>query len=198
MALTVVIVWGGINIKDMLTYPKVSYQVVGSGSIDNSKTFEGIIVRDEKVYYSQNEGVMQTIIGEGEKVKKNGEVCALVDDTMLAQTEQEKDKVSTELYSVADKRKQLSYYQDDIYQIDTSIKDTLNVFYGERLKDSTDYIYAIRTQLDSDVNKRTTLYMKEQNNLDNSATQKLTLLDNKIGNLKYISKPEESGIYPIQ
>lgn len=194
MTFTVVIVWGGINIKDMLTYPKVSYQVVESGSIDNSKAFAGIIVRDEKIYYSQNDGMMQTIKGEGEKVKKNGEVCALVDNKVLAQTEQEKDKVSTELYNAADKRKQLSYYQDDIFQIDTAIRDTVNIFYGERLKDSTEYIYSIRTQLDSHVNKRTALYIKEQNNLNNSAAQKLTLLDHKIGNLKYISKPEESGI----
>jgi hypothetical protein len=194
MAFTVVTVWGGLNIKDILTYPRVSYQVVESGRIDNSRSFEGIIIRDEKVYYSESEGTMQTIIGEGERVKKEGEVCVLVDNNGLTQTEQEKDKTSSELYNAADKRKQLSYYQDDIYQIDTIIRDTLNTFYGDRDKDNTDYVYSIRTQLDSQVNKRTGLYMKEQSSSNTAIVQKLNLLDNRIGGLKYISIPGKSGI----
>jgi hypothetical protein len=191
---TILIIWGGISLKDMFMYPKISYQIVQAGKIDNSMAFEGLIIRDEKVYYSGEQGVLQYIIGEGEKVRKNGEVCALVDDSALAQTEEEKHKTSTEIYSAADTRKEFSYYQDDVYQINHEIKNTINKFYSERMKENTDYVYAIRNQLERNMDKRTEVYVEEQTNLNNSAARKLTALDSKMNTLKSISKAEESGI----
>lgn len=194
MAVIIIGVWGILTLKDTIAYPKISYQIVQTGSIDTSQTFEGIIVRAEKVYYSQNDGMMQPIIAEGEKVKKNGTVCILTNHTELQQTEQEKSQVSTELYNYADTRKQFSYYADDIYQIDTSINQTINTFYGERLKDSTEYIYGIRNELDNYVNKRTQVFAKEQSALNNRTAKQLTELDTKINSLQTASRPEEAGV----
>ncbi len=194
MVFTVAIIWGSISIKDLLTYPRVSYQIVQAGSIDHSKAFEGIIIRDEKVYYSQGEGMLHTIIAQGEKVKKNGEVCFLINNASLEQTLEEKNKISTELYKAADNREKFSYYQDDIYQIDTSIKNTINTFYGERSKNTTEYIYAIRNELENSVAKRTKLYVNEQNYMGEPVGHKLTALDVKMNQLQYINKTEQSGI----
>lgn len=194
MLVTVSVVWGGLQIKEMITYPKVSYQIVQTGSIDNSQTFEGVIIRQEKVYYSQGEGILQAIIPEGEKAKRNGEVCVLINGTSLVQTLEEKDKVSTELYNTARSREQFSYYQDELFQIQNSIKNTMNTFYSERFKDTTEYIYNIRSELENYTDQRTKLYIKEQNLMGNSTGQKLTLLDAQINEMHYTSLTEESGI----
>ncbi|WP_069997597.1 HlyD family efflux transporter periplasmic adaptor subunit [Cellulosilyticum sp. I15G10I2] len=194
MFITVTTVWGAISIKDMLTYPKVSYQIVKTGSIDNSKAFEGIIIREEKVYYSEKEGMMKTIIAEGEKVKKNGEVCVLINDPSLQQALEEKSKISHELYNAANKREKFSYYQDDLYQIDSSIKNTINTFYSERYKDTTEYIYSIRNELENNVSKRTKLYVNEQNTLGETVGQKLTTLNAEVSQMQYANKTEKSGI----
>ena len=200
MSLTVILVWGGITLKDALTYPKISYQVVQMGSINNAKTFEGIIIRNEKVYYSDKEGTMQTLLGEGEKVKKEGVVCALVDGSSLLQTEEERNKASTELYEAADKRKEISYYQDTVYRINNKMKETMNAFYSERLGETTDYVYALRSELDKQVNERTDVYVEEQKNLVNqkttapSSAEKLTALNSRIQSLQYASQSDQSGI----
>ncbi|MDF2877955.1 MAG: hypothetical protein K0S30_1051 [Clostridia bacterium] len=194
MLSTVLVIWGGISLKDTLIYPKISYQIVQAGKIDNSMAFEGLIIRDEKVYYGEDKGDLQYIIGEGEKVRKNGAVCALVNDSALAQTQEEKDKTSTEIYNAADTRKAFSYYQDDVYQIDHEINNTINKFYSERMKESTEYVYAIRNQLERSMDRRTEVYVEEQEDLNNSAAKKIMALDSKMNTLKYISKAEESGI----
>lgn len=194
MSMTSLSVWGIVKVKDLLTKPKVSYQVVKTGTIDTSKSFEGIIIRNEKVYYSEEEGTVQYIVSEGEKVKKEGAVYAIVDDEQLTQTEAEKDKIANAVYNAADNRKEISYYQDQIYALNLEFKNRMEDFYASRYSSTTDYIYALRNQLDNNVVSRMDLYVQEQGDIDQGITTKIDAVNIDLEKYKMIKTAPVSGI----
>ena len=162
MAMTTLGVWGIIQLKDMLEKPKVSYQVVKTGTIDNSKSMSGIILRNEQVIYSEDEGNIQYVVSEGEKVKKDGLVYVLVDEQQLAQSTKVQNEVDEQIYQKAEDRKEISYYQDQIYNLDEDVKANLEMFYDNRYENTTHFVYTLRGQLDQNINKRTAIYTQEQ------------------------------------
>ncbi len=194
MLLTLGLVWGGLALKEQLTYPKVTYLKVQKGTLDNSENFEGIVVRNEKVYYSKGEGAIGYIAGEGEKIGKQGEVCMLLDEETVKAANEEKEAVSNALYNAAENRKELSYYQDEDYQISLEVKNVLQDFYAQRTEENTDSIYTLRKALDNLTKKRTDLYIKDQKQVNNTVATQYVQLDKQLRSSKQISYAEQSGI----
>ncbi len=162
MAMTTLGVWGMIQLKDMLEKPKVSYQIVKTGTVDNSISLSGIILRNEQVIYSEDEGTIQYVVSEGEKVKKDGLVYVLVDEQQLAQSTKVQNEVDEQIYQKAEDRKEISYYQDQIYNLNEDVKTNLEMFYDNRYDNTTHFVYTLRGQLDQNINKRTAIYTQEQ------------------------------------
>lgn len=79
MCLTIVLVYGGISLKEHLIKPTVSTQIVEIGTLDTSTQLEGVILRNEKVVYSEESGHVRYVVAEGEKVNKGGLVYLLVE-----------------------------------------------------------------------------------------------------------------------
>lgn len=162
MIITTLGVWGGIELKEALTKPKVSYQVVKTGTIDNSKSMSGLILRNEQVVYAQDEGNVQYVMSEGEKVKKDGLVYVIVDEEQLAQTTQVENEIDEQIYQKAEDRKDISFYQDQIYNLDEDVKADMDLFNDNRYESTTHYVYVLRSQLDQNISKRTSIYTQEQ------------------------------------
>ncbi len=195
MLLTTVCVWSVLKIKEFFTKPEVSTQIVNTGTLDMSEAFEGIIVRNEKVYTSEVTGTIQYNIGEGEKIKKEGIVYAVIsDESHLAEVESEKEQVDLQLYNAADKRKDISYYQDEASVIAEDFSSKMENYYKNINMPTTDYIYALRGQLDDNVKDLTELYTKEQNVLNTTVGEKANSIASNLEKYKSVQKTSESGI----
>ncbi|PHV71132.1 hypothetical protein CS063_07325 [Sporanaerobium hydrogeniformans] len=194
MLLTIGLAWGGITLKEQLTYPKVTYLKVQKGYLDDSESFDGLIVRNEKVYYSEGAGSIGYIAGEGEKISKKGKVCVLLDEAAVQATMNEKEAVSSTLYNEAEKRKELSYYQDEDYQLVLEVKNVFQDFYSQNNKENTDAVYTLRKALDTLTEKRTDLYIKDQKQVNNTLTTQLSAIDRELASGQQVSYAEQAGI----
>lgn len=187
-------VWGAIEIKEALTKPKISYQVVKTGTIDNSRSLSGIILRNEQVVYSQDEGNVQYVVSEGEKVKKDGLVYVLVDEEQLAQSTKTENEVDEQIYQKAEERKDISFYQDQIYDLNEEVKADIEAFYDNRYENTTHFIYTLRNQLDQNVNKRTSIYTQEQQDQEQSIAVLKTELQANINQYRLGKTAPQAGI----
>ena len=187
-------VWGAIEIKEALTKTKISYQVVKTGTIDNSKSLSGIILRNEQVVYSQDEGNVQYVVSEGEKVKKDGLVYVLVDEEQLAQSTKTENEVDEQIYQKAEERKDISFYQDQIYDLNEEVKADIEAFYDNRYENTTHFIYTLRNQLDQNVNKRTSIYTQEQQDQEQSIAALKTELQANINQYRLGKTAPQAGI----
>ncbi|MBU3805205.1 MAG: hypothetical protein H9872_10700 [Candidatus Cellulosilyticum pullistercoris] len=194
MCLTIGMVWGGILLKEFLTKPTISTQIVKMGTLDTSNQFEGIIFRNEKVVYSEESGNVRYVIAEGEKVKKDGTVYVLVDEKNLVTTTSEKEKVDAEIYNNAENDAAISNNQDERHNLDQEVKSHLEDFYTNRYEDSTSYIYTLRSQLDSSVTNRTNLYATEQEEKNQELVALKEQLETDLGNYQKGKAAADSGI----
>lgn len=187
-------VWGVIELKEALTKPKVSYQVVKTGVIDNSKSMSGVILRNEQVVYSQDAGNVQYVMSEGEKVKKDGLVYVLVDEEQLAETTQTETEIDEQIYQKAEERKDISFYQDQIYDLDEDVRADIETFYDNRYENTTHYVYILRGQLDQNVNKRTSIYTQEQQDQKESIANLKTQIQANINQYQLGKTAPQAGI----
>lgn len=198
MCLTIGVVWGGISLKEYFTKPVVSTQVVKMGTLDTSTQFEGVILRNEKVIYSEESGNVRYVIGEGEKVNKEGLVYVLVDEANLKTTTAAKEEVETNLYNKAENNAEVSNYQDERYNLDEEVKNRMEDFYNNRYESSTNYIYTLRNQLESSIANRTNLYTKEQETKNDELLALKEQIDADLGQYQKGKVASESGFVSYQ
>lgn len=194
MCLTIGVVWGGISLKEFITKPTISTQIVKMGTLDTSNHFEGIIFRNEKVVYSEEAGNVRYVIAEGEKVKKEGTVYVLVDEKNLVTTTSEKEKVDTEIYNNAENDAVISNNQDARYNLEQEVKSRFEDFYNNRYENSTSYIYTLRSQLDSSVTNRTNLYAIEQEKKNQELVALKEEIETDLSNYQKGKAAADSGI----
>ena len=194
MCLTVGLVWGGVSFKEYLTKPTVSTQVVKMGTLDTSTQFEGVILRNEKVIYSEESGQARYIIAEGEKVSKDAVVYVLVDEANLEATQTAKEEVESDIYNQAENNTLLSNYQDERYNLDQEVKNKMEDFYNNRYDNGTNYIYTLRSQLESSIANRTSLYVKEQETKNQDLVVLKEQIEEDLGSYQKGKGTTESGI----
>lgn len=195
VALMIIVgVYGGIKVADHFIYPTVSYQVVRMGMIDNSEKVQGLIVRDEKVYTSTVDGNVHYLTGEGQRVKKDGEVSYISQDEVASQVMDEIDHVDSSIYNIQDKRENLSEYQTEIYNLNNHITTEIKDFYNSRSLEKTNSVYTLRKQLDRIVQTRTQLYVNEPTDRTENLQQNRLELSSKLNDYQNVVKAEEAGI----
>lgn len=198
MCLTILFVYGAVYLKEYLTKPAVSTQIVERGTLDTSTQFEGVIFRNEKVVYSEESGHVRYVVAEGEKVNKDGLVYILVDESNLEATTTAKEDVESKIYNQAEKDENLSHYQDERYNLDQEVKGRMEEFYNNRYVSSTNYIYSLRSQLESSISSRSDLYAKEQETKNQELVALKEQIDTDLGNYQKGKASAESGFISYQ
>ncbi len=162
MSFTTLCVWAVMQLVHILSKPSISYQVVQIGSVDTSKSLDGVFLRKEEVICAEQAGHVQYIVSEGEKVKKDGMVYVLVDEENLVKTTKEQQAFDEKVYNEAENRKAISSYQDQIYNLDENVKSQIKEYFDNRDEPSAQYVYNLRAQLEQGIDQRTTIYAEGQ------------------------------------
>lgn len=194
MCATVGIVWGGMEVKDLLIRPTVSTQTVKVGTLDMSTLFDGIVFRNESVVYSEDQGNAKYIVAEGDKVEKDGIVYVLVDEENLASTATAQEDVDLKIYNEAENREATSGNQDQRYNLAQEVKAKFEEFYNNRYDGNTSNIYTLRSQLDSNVSNRTNLYTAEQEKNNQELVQLKQQIEANMENYQKGKVVTQSGI----
>lgn len=196
--LVIISVYSGVKLLDFFTYPSVSYETVKVGIIDNSTKSEGIILRDESVYASPLDGNVHYLTNEGEKVKKDGEVCYIANDVAMTTELEKVEAIDDSIYNIQDKRQNLSSYQTEVNTLNQAISGEMSAFYKERNITNTQSIYLLRNQLDRAIQTRTSLYVNETTDrIDHLQTDRVAAMNDLNGSHEAILS-DKAGIVSYQ
>ncbi len=138
---------------NFLTKKIVSYDVLSYGTIDTPKSANAIIVRSEKVYTTDKDGVISYEVSDNEKVKKGSIVCSIKDEAIVEQMQETLDDINEQIMKIQSERKDISVYSEDIKKYNSQIKEIID-------ENALDYAYMklgniyelennIQTQLDT-------------------------------------------------
>lgn len=186
--------YGSIKMIDLFRYPAVSYQTIQEGVIDTSTLRDGLIVREETVVSAQHEGVLHYIIGEGEKVAKNGEVCFVAEDVEVKNTLNKLEHIDKKLYSIQEKRSDRSYYQPEIHHLNKAITEEMRQFYTTRYWEQPRAIYTLKKELERVIQNRTSIYMEDTTFLTEGLQEDRNELQAYLNNILYTARATQSAI----
>ncbi|MGL4344116.1 MAG: HlyD family efflux transporter periplasmic adaptor subunit [Cellulosilyticaceae bacterium] len=192
--LIVFCVYGSIKLIQALSYPKISYQTVRMGVIDNSKKLEGIIIRDESVFISPDTGDLHYLVGEGQKVAKNKEVCMISEDKKVEAIDAQLTDVDRSIYNLQEKRENLSTYQPELYNLNGMVTQEMNQFYNQFGVRDTDKVYVLRKELNQIIQTRTDIYVQDNNERTDTLQANRVTLSQDLQGQKKVSTAKEAGI----
>ena len=191
-------IWAFFNLGDHAEKPKISEQTAKIGTIDDSSELEGVILRNEETIYGELSNDIRYVVTEGEKVKKDGMVYVVVDETNLETSKEEQSEIDNQIYDKAEQREDISYYQDDIHNINKELTDDFNVFYNNRYQETTNFAYTLRGQLEKSIENRMNVYTKEQEDRDEPIIAKKEEIENNIDKYQIGKTASKSGIISYQ
>ena len=91
LALVCICIFSIVALISFAFSDRISYEIIKYGSMEKSESFEAIIIRDETVVESKDEGIVESMVSEYEMVKKNKRIASIyeskVDDGAKARLE---------------------------------------------------------------------------------------------------------------
>ena len=198
ICLGVMISYGVVKLIDFVTYPAISYQPVRRGVIDNTQLLEGVIIREEEVVRTQEQGDVHYVVGDGEKVAKGGDVCFITDDNYVENTLAQIDVLDQSIYSMQDKRNNLSYFQSEIHELNLEIADEMKNLYHTRYWENPHMLYHTKKELERTIQSRTSIYMEDQTEVTEGTQEERKNLQEQLRSIYSAYKAEESGIVSYQ
>lgn len=198
MLLTTLCIWGGATLINHLEKTSVSTQIVQVGKLDTSMTLDGVVIRSEKVVYGQEKGMTQYVVAEGEKVKKDGTVYVLVDESGVNATNTQIQEVEKEIYNKAENSADTANNQDKKYNLAQEVKNNFQEYYNHCFQSNTAAVYTLRSRLESNVASRTDLYVAQQQEKDSDLITQKIELDQALNSYQVGKVAEAPGIVSFQ
>lgn len=174
--------------------PVVSYQMVQRGIIDNSAVFDGLIVRNEKVIPNDKEGNMYLLAAEGDRVKKNGQVYQILDSSKSIPIEEDIQTVESDIEKIQAKRQDISYYQNEIVEVNNSIDNYVEIYYMQVGAGSLEHTHELKKQLEYEITKRKNIHMKDSSEALNELKDQKESLSNKLISSEKVYTSPDAGL----
>ncbi len=172
----------------------VAYDVVQMGVIDTPKTVQGVIIRDEKVYTADADGVISYDVADNEKVKKNTEICTIKDENVVNALEDELNEIDESIMKIQSERQDISIYSEDINQDNREIQTLIDDNAMDYAKKNFGNIYELKNNIQKKMDVRNELLLTEnKGTLSELVSQRNSQLSKLNDNISKIVV-EEGGI----
>lgn len=107
--------------KESFPFVDVTY-----GSIDLPNLFDGVIIRDEKVYKSSSKGFLNFNYSDLDKVKKGALVCTVEDSDAVSKIQLNINEIDSEILNLQDMRREISAFSQDAENTNKKIKEIVD------------------------------------------------------------------------
>lgn len=174
--------------------PVISYQTVQMGIIDNSDVFEGLVVRNETVVGNTKEGNMNLIAAEGDRVRKGGSIYQILDSSQSLELEQSLQSVEADIERVQEKRQDISYFQNEIQEINNNIKDYIEIYHMQSKTGTLEDAHELKRQIEYEIAKRKNVHMKDSAGSLNSLQNQKEGLSSKLNSNAQVYRADQPGI----
>jgi len=151
---------GGSLIRYMNADP-TSITVVGYGSVDVPRIMNGIIVRDETVYFAPASGVVVFNVADGMRVRRGAVVSNIENASNLARLSAQSDDISRQIIDIQNLRGDVSAVANAVRQVESNIQADINsqlIHLGSANRDS---LYALTSSLNQNMALRNDMLLNE-------------------------------------
>lgn len=174
--------------------PEVNVETVEYGSIDTPESFKGLIVRNETVVKANRAGSVFYEYAEGENVKKGAVVCSIKDTAATDVLEDKLQDIDADILESQKERTDLSAFAEDIKKLEQNMRNTVESFSGKSMSGNMDYLYSMRSQLETSINQRNEIWLSENvESLSQLSEEKSAYEQQLSQNMSSLTAPE-SGI----
>lgn len=167
------------------TKDTIHYVYAEPGSIYNDSSFTGLLIKDEKVVYSEDSGPVKYFVPEGSKVRQNAYVCAVNQDSETEQIIQA--QINQHLSELNDAR---SITTND-YSI---LQDKIREYVLDKPSENLDFVYDSKDLLTGtllDISQ--TVYVKDESLFRKIQEEIAINVEQQLNNGDYYSM-ETSGV----
>lgn len=171
-----------------------NYDTVLYGSVDTPSSYNGVIIRDEKVYKTPAEGVVSYEVSDNYKVKKDEVVCSVRDEDSVLTMEENLDEINENIFKMQQQREDISIYSEDIERVNLQIKNIVDNYAFQFASGDVSGIYELKNSISKKMDNRNQMLLTENKGVLTDLVTQREAAQNKIAeNTTYI-KAEEGGI----
>lgn len=179
---------------NVLSRKDVKYDTISYGTIETPSTVQGVIIRDEKVYKTSADGVIEYDAADGDKVKTGSVVCSIMNADEVAEMEKSLSEINDNIMKIQNERGDISIYSDDVKRANRQIKAVVDDDAEEFTKLNINKVYEMRNNIENKLDERNQLLLSEsQGDLTELVSQRKaqqSKLDNSISKIAV----DEGGI----
>lgn len=165
-------------VGSLLRFKKItplSIEVAQIGNIDRNIHVNGVIIRNETVVKSKDEGNITYLAFEGEKVKGGTKICMVGDSSTIAKIQDDIKKVNEDIIKEQNQRKEFSLVRKDIKNINYQIDDLINKYMNAYSNRNYSQLYSIRSSIELEIEKKQSVLAQE----NSASLQELVAIKNE-------------------
>lgn len=152
---------------------KINEVQIITGTADRPEIMDGIIVRDEKVFYSAANGVLTFSVPDRERIRTGTEVCRIRNEAEVAAIETKLQGINATILNMQSLKNDKSPFAEDIRKSNDSIKKTVDDTAIKFVSGDTAALYSMKEKLSQ------TLDIRNQKLLTGSGTSSAGIQEQK-------------------
>ncbi len=175
-----------------LSKPKLSVEVARYGSIDTIEDYQGIIIRDEVLVKSKNEGMAFFSCSDNEYVRKGSLVCTVKDVKSTATIEEKISGFNNDIMKIQEDRGYLSMFAEDVEYRNEKISEIIDksTFSFNQTKD----IYKIKAALQKEMDLRNQILLSDSGSPVKNLMDERTIYQKSLSGSMQTYVSEKNGI----
>lgn len=155
-----VFVYIGFYVKSLISREKLPETRVVMGNVETAPIYRALIIRDEEVYKSPVEGMVDYKVSDSELVKPGATVCLIKDPQTTKSYEDSLEEIDSKIIDLQQTRQEFSLFKQDIDRANARIK-TIVENGAYRLKSSISNVYSIKNRMTEQLTIRNNMMLSE-------------------------------------
>ncbi len=175
----------------------IKYEVIGHGEMEKSHPFSAIVIRDETVIEVQKEGVLESLVDDGEMVRKNKHVASIyeskIDDSVIRSLE----RINARIEEIRKVQEQFGTSEIGAYQVDGAMDIKARELFLAGEEGNMKEVVSLQNELNL-LNDRKNALEKGVEYTDatiNSLLEEKKEAENKLGSSKEDIYSHAAGVY---
>ncbi len=177
-----------------LTRDTIDFDTIQYGSIDEPKSAFGVIIKDEKVYNTTADGIVNFKVADNDKVKSGMVICTIKDDTVVSDMEKNLDQINKNILEMQENREDLSIFSGDVKRINKNIKDAVDTSAYSFSENNVKKMYELKNSIRQKLETRNQMLLTESRGSLTELVEKKTRQEQELSKNIVTLTSNESGI----
>lgn len=156
-----IISYFGVSIVKSMNKNPIDYDTIEYGSIEDIAQVKGVIIRDEIVYKTTKNGMLNFNVAETQRIKKGELIATIKNEDAIKTIEQDVSVINEKILALQKQRDQLSIFYEDVKKIDGQMQKTLDNAINSLSTQNINKIYELKDNLNKKITIRNQMLLSE-------------------------------------